>query len=51
MIDREYILHFLCTKKDLPQGEVFFLVPIRLLPFSLSLREVHFSGCEGVHAR
>lgn len=50
MIDREYIFTLLPTKKDLPQGEVF-LVPIRLLLFSLSLREVHFSGCEGVHAR
>lgn len=24
MIDREYILHFLCTKKDLPRGKSFF---------------------------
>lgn len=26
MIDWEYIFTLLCTKKDLPQGEVFFSV-------------------------
>lgn len=51
MIDREYIFTLPATKKDLPQGGSLFLVPIRPLLFSLSLREVHFSGCEGVHAR
>ena len=44
-------LHSPPHQKRPPPGGSLFLVPIRPLLFSLSLREVHFSGCEDVHAR